>query len=94
MSKTAPIPDDAHDLIVDKQTEIKRKYKVTVKISDIIAIIVKNNIHKMEKYLGLGTKDGPEDATNSVTQDIAGDQENTNRDIQNPDIVGDKEIKK
>lgn len=59
MSKTAPIPDDVHALIVDKQTELKRKYKISVKISDIIAVLVKNNIHKVGKYFGLKNDEEP-----------------------------------
>jgi len=53
VSKTAPIPDDIHALIIDKQTELKRKYKITVKISDLIAIYVRYGIKKTEKLLGL-----------------------------------------
>lgn len=53
MSKTAPIHDDTHALIVDKQTELKRKHKITVKISDLIAMYVKHGIDKTEKLLGL-----------------------------------------
>lgn len=53
MSKTAPIPDDVHALIIDKQTELKRKHKITVKISDLIAMYVKDGIRKTEKLLGL-----------------------------------------
>lgn len=53
MSKTAPIPDDIHALIVDKQTELKRKHKITVKISDLIAIYVRYGVEKTEKLLGL-----------------------------------------
>lgn len=59
MSKTAPIPDDVHALIVDKQTELKRKHKISVKISDIIAVVMKNNIHKVGKYLGLNNEEEP-----------------------------------
>lgn len=53
MSKTVAIPDEIHTLVVDKQLEIRRKYKITVKISDLIAVIVKNNIDNAGKYLGL-----------------------------------------
>lgn len=56
MSKTAPIPDDIHELIVDEQTRLKRQHKITVRISDIIALVMKNNIHKVEKYLGITGK--------------------------------------
>lgn len=53
MSKTAPIHDDIHALIVDKQTELKRKHKITVKISDLIAIYVRNSVKQTEKLLGI-----------------------------------------
>ena len=52
MSKTAPIPGDIHALIIDKQTELKKRHKIYVKISDIIALVMKNNIHKVGEYLG------------------------------------------
>lgn len=58
MSRTVSIPDDIHALIVDKQLEIRRKYKITVRISDIIALIVKNNIDKIGEYLGLKSEIG------------------------------------
>ena len=51
MSKTAPIPDDIHELIVDKQIELKRKHKISLKISDIIAACVKDSINKMGKLV-------------------------------------------
>ena len=53
MSKTAPISDDTHALIIDKQIELKRKHKITVKISDLIAIYVRHGVKKTEKLLGL-----------------------------------------
>lgn len=65
MSKTAPIPDDVHALIVDKQTELKRRYKISVKISDIIAIVMRNNIDNIGKYLGLKNNEG--DTTDGKT---------------------------
>lgn len=57
MSKTAPIHDDTHALIIDKQTELKRKHKITVKISDLIAIYVKYGVKKTEKLLGLKSEE-------------------------------------
>lgn len=68
MSKTAPIHDDIHALIIDKQTELKRKYRITVKISDLIAIYVRHGIDKTEKLLGLKIDEG--DTTNDITQGI------------------------
>jgi hypothetical protein len=60
VSKTAPIPDDVHALIIDKQTELKRKHKITVKISDLIAMYVRHGIKKTEKLLGLKTDEESE----------------------------------
>ncbi len=57
MSKTAPIPDDIHALIIDKQTELKRKHKITVKISDLIAMYVRYGVKKTEKLLGLKSEE-------------------------------------
>lgn len=66
MSKTAPIPDDIHALILDKQTELKRKHKITVKISDLIAMYVKHGIKKTEKLLGLQTEDSSGNISDTV----------------------------
>lgn len=53
MSKTAPILDQTHALIVNKQKELKKKYRVTMKISDIIDVLVTKNIHKLENFMGM-----------------------------------------
>lgn len=66
MSKTAPIPDDVHALIVDKQIELRRRYKVNVKISDIIAVVIKNNIDKVGEYFGLKSNDEDEDKKQDI----------------------------
>lgn len=70
MARTVSIPDDIHALVVDKQLEIKRKYKMTVRISDIIALIVKNNIDKIGEYLGLKSNIGESSGPESVKQGI------------------------
>ena len=80
MSKTAPIPDDVHALIIDKQTELKRRYRISVKISDIIAIVVKNNIHKVGRYLGL-KNDEMSDVKNETRQGIIDGTEKSNVEI-------------
>lgn len=72
MSKTAQIPDDVHTLIIDKQIELKRRHRVSVKISDIIAIVMKNNIHKVGEYLGLVNKE-EKDIKQDIKQDITDD---------------------
>ena len=53
MSKTAPILDQTHALIVNKQKEMKRKYRLTMKISDIIDVLVTKNINKLENFMGI-----------------------------------------
>lgn len=78
MSKTAPIPDDIHALIIDKQTELKRRHKISVKISDIIALVMKNNIHKVGRYLGLRS-----DEELNITDDIRIKDENGNDTEEN-----------
>jgi len=53
MSKTVPLQEDIHALIVNKQKELKRKRNITVRISDLLAMYVKYGIEKTEKLLGL-----------------------------------------
>ncbi len=81
MSKTAPIPDDVHALIIDKQTELKRRYKISVKISDIIAVVMKNNMHMVGKYLGL-KNDEDSNVKDEIIQDIIGDPEKSNDKVE------------
>jgi hypothetical protein len=54
--KTAQILDHTHKLIVDKQLEMKKKHRVAMKISDIIDILVTENIHMLEKYMGINAE--------------------------------------
>ena len=53
MSKTVPLEEDVHALIVDKQKDLKRKRNITVRISDLLAMYVKDGIERTEKLLGL-----------------------------------------
>lgn len=92
MSKTAPIPDDIHALIIDKQTELKRKYRISVKISDIIAVVMKNNIHKIGKYLGL-KNDEESDVRDEKRQGIINDPEKPNVKITDSIEVKEDGIK-
>jgi hypothetical protein len=73
MSKTASILDQTHALIVNKQQELKRKHRITMKISDIIDVIITKNINMLEKYLGMNVEkekhvspDGKESGTDEV----------------------------
>lgn len=54
ITKNVIIYDDAHKLIIDKQTEIFEKYRVNLKISDMASIISKNFIDKTEELFMLG----------------------------------------
>ena len=56
MTKTSPIPDDAHAILIGQQEELKRKYKIIVRISDLIAMYIKDGAKRTEKLLGIGEK--------------------------------------
>jgi hypothetical protein len=47
------IHDNMHALIVDKQQEIRNRYKIYISISDIVTVIIENGIDNIEKLLGL-----------------------------------------
>lgn len=51
--KTISISDDAHKAITDKQDEVYKKYKVKVRIYDLVSIIIIDDIDNAEKLLGL-----------------------------------------
>lgn len=51
--KTISISEDAHKAITDKQEEIYKKYKVKVRIFDLVSIIIIDDIDNAEKLLGL-----------------------------------------
>lgn len=53
MSKTVPLEEDVHALILDKQKDLKKKRNITVRISDLLAMYVKDGIDRTEKLLGL-----------------------------------------
>lgn len=69
MAKTVSIPDEAHNLIVDKQLEIRRKHKVHVRISDILYLLTKHNIDKLGEYLGL--KSGSENKSSEQDENMS-----------------------
>lgn len=48
MSKTVQIEDNIHNMIIDKRKEIKERYKVELKISDIVNKILENNIQNYD----------------------------------------------
>lgn len=52
MSKTVAISDDIHILIVKKQIELYEKYGVSVKLSDITEIVLKNCVKDADVLFG------------------------------------------
>lgn len=82
MSKTASIPDDVHDLIIDKQMELKKKYRIYVKISDIIAVIIRNNIHNVGKYLGLKDNEGSDTVEDDMQSTTDPESLNLNENME------------
>lgn len=53
MTKTVIIPDDVHLLIIKKQIDIRERYGVTLRISDMVAVGMRNIIDKMEELFNL-----------------------------------------
>ncbi len=51
MSKTVAISDDVHILIAEKQIEIFKKYRISVKLSDITDAAIKCGIDRVDKVL-------------------------------------------
>lgn len=92
MSKTAPIPDDVHALILDKQTELKKKHKITVKISDLIAMCIRDSIKKTEKLLGLKSDDTPEVVNDNGQNSTAGQEINVTNVDGMPSIAKNDHI--
>lgn len=48
MSKTVAISDDIHILITEKQLELFKKYRISVKISDITEAAIKYGIDNVD----------------------------------------------
>lgn len=46
-----------HTLIVEKQLEMRRKYKMNIRISDIVAAIIQNGVGNMDEFLCLGKEE-------------------------------------
>jgi len=51
---TIAIHKDMHTLIAKKQEEMHSIYKMNIRISDILAVVIKNGIDNIEKLLCLG----------------------------------------
>lgn len=48
MPKTVAISDDAHNLITEKKLELFKKYRITVKIADIVDAAIKHGINNVD----------------------------------------------
>lgn len=48
MSKTVLIENDTHELIVNKQKEMKEKYGVDIRLASIINDVLKRHIRKYD----------------------------------------------
>ncbi len=81
MTKTSPIPDDAHAILIRQQEELKRKYKIIVRISDLIAMYIKDGAKRTEKLLGIGKKDEDDNVSHNIPL------------IQGKDVTTEKKMK-
>ena len=48
MVKSLLIDDIIHEMIIDKQTELKNKYNIDIKISSIVEFILKKEVPKYD----------------------------------------------
>lgn len=48
MPKTVGISDDMHTLVREKKLELFKKYKITVKIADIVNAAIKNCVDNID----------------------------------------------
>jgi hypothetical protein len=80
MSKTVHIDDDAHTLVTKKQSEIKKKYNVSLKLSYMVSSIIREYVHGMEDILKKEIGKIPKhiNVENKAKSDIVEDKENSN----------------
>jgi hypothetical protein len=57
MTKTVIIPDDIHILIIKKQVEIREKYGVNPRITDMLVAYIKDGLERTEELLNIKTGD-------------------------------------
>lgn len=57
MTKTVIIPDDVHLVIIKKQIDIRERYGITLRISDMVAVGMRNIVDKMEELFNLSGGD-------------------------------------
>lgn len=53
MTKTVIIPDDIHLLIVKKQVDIREKYGINLRITDMLVAYVKVGLARTEELLNI-----------------------------------------
>lgn len=46
---TIMVNDDIHTLIIERQLEMRRKYKMYIRISDIVTAIIQNSIDSIKQ---------------------------------------------
>ena len=56
MPKTVAISDDIHILITEKQLELFKKHRISVKISDITEVAIKYGIDNVDNVFVPGSK--------------------------------------
>jgi hypothetical protein len=66
MAKTIAISDDVHILITKKKTEIFEKYRISVRISDLTNLILRNGVDRSEEFLSLGSVCSPSNTEGHV----------------------------
>lgn len=90
------INGDIHTLIVEKQREIRKRYKMYIRISDVVTVIIHNGIGNIEEFLGLGKegeyikKDKPDiiNMANKIGIDVVCVKENIDNLADIPCIYG------
>jgi hypothetical protein len=57
MTKTLTIDNETHKIVVDKQKEIKEKYKIHINLNDIMCVAIRKGINNdIEKEFGISNK--------------------------------------
>lgn len=84
MTKTVLIPDDVHILIIKKQIDIREKYGISLRISDMVAVGMRNIIDKMDELFRLGS--GKTVGNNDMKIDENDGQKTENGNTENGSI--------
>lgn len=81
MTKTVIIPDNTHLLIIKKQIEIREKYGITPRITDMLVAYINEGLDKTEELLNIKT-----DNSSDINQKISISNQNINQKISNEKI--------